>query len=380
MNEPNFKEPAIIGTVPAFLAFLNRKAANPTIQPTPDEYTWVYMFFCCYKSPVIMSVEENALPPVPVEPDQVAVASVVDRTRVVSPVHSLKDDSECFFILDNQALVELASRQFNCGSAVNRIVSIGVRTRTNILFQKAAQRYNDFCKIELPTTKEFQNHWAMTAFGENLKQCCEIVGLNRHINENIAATNFKESLLQPPQIGYFQSIVKQGDRRNEHLQGILLYADTTRFSLCHVVAVHGDQSFSKQYKQHEKDAKKPSTEFSRAYPHSAPSNPTQGGWKAPFGSLVPLAAIAYNPHVEHDCLSERGDGGLFRWSDATINKLESCSVTGANSLEEKQAVFVLHMLQFTYQLMMHQDTCVPIRPFNIFMGRALNLHNGRSKK
>jgi hypothetical protein len=377
-NDPNFIEPTKVGTVAAFLVYLKKLSANPIIQPTSDERTWIYLLLTCFKLPVIMSADEDALPPIePVQVDE-EVTSALSRTRVVSPVVGLIDDQERFRILDNPALVELAGRQFNCGSAVNTIVSIGVRRRTNILFPKAVQRFNDFRKIHLPQTNEFQYHWVMMALKDNLRVLCEIVALNRHVNENIAATNYKESLLQPHTSMYFRGIVEEGNAPNEHLHGILLYADTTRSSICHSIAVHGDQNnFSNQYKQDEKDSKKPSTAFSRVYPYSAPSNPTQGGWKARFNSLVPLVAIAFNPHAEHNCISERGNG-LFQWSDATINKLQSCSVSGANSLKEKQTVFVLHMLQFTYELMMHQDACVPNRPFNLFMGRALNLHNGRN--
>ena len=139
------------------------------------------------------------------------------------------------------------------------------------------------------------------------------------------------------------------------------------------MTVHGKKAtFSKQ---------KPSNELIKAYPKTKPSHSVEGEYRGEFSVLTEYIALAIDPSFpddnEIDCLTERGERGLFQWSDATMHKLESCKISGADSLEEKQIFVVLCMLQFTYELMMHPSTCVTSNPLKPFMGRAINLQKAR---
>ena len=80
-----------------------------------------------------------------------------------------------------------------------------------------------------------------------------------------------------------------------------------------------------------------------------------------------FVGIGLDPDGNHECLS-RSEGGLFVWSEATLNKL------GEDDLQTKQIKFVCCMMQFMYDLALKNEK-VELRdvPFRPFIGRMLNL-------
>ena len=104
-------------------------------------------------------------------------------------------------------------------------------------------------------------------------------------------------------------------------------------------------------------------------------------------SLSMHAVIAIEPNVDDidgedgdDCLTQTNGGGLFVWSAAALQKLDAARIAGVMTLKEKQIVFALRMLQFTYELMMKRADCVPSHPFKPFMGRAVVLQQSRDAR
>ena len=90
-----------------------------------------------------------------------------------------------------------------------------------------------------------------------------------------------------------------------------------------------------------------------------------------------VVGIAINSIEEDmvDCLTTRGDGGIFRWGEGIMKKLQS--MAGAESLRAKQIDYVLCMFEYTYLLMMSPTDRMKIVPFKPFMGRSLNLQKSR---
>ena len=134
------------------------------------------------------------------------------------------------------------------------------------------------------------------------------------------------------------------------------------------------------HKQHTDDQVKSndlSTELGRAYPLKKPHNSERGGWRGQFDDLMLYAAIIIDPNKGGDGKSITHDGGLFAWGADTLNKLNDCRVAGADNLMAKQVHLALHMIEFTYVLMMSKNKCVACTPFMPFMGWALNLQSNR---
>lgn len=66
--------------------------------------------------------------------------------------------------------------------------------------------------------------------------------------------------------------------------------------------------------------------------------------------------------------------------DATIAKLEGFSISGASTTTAKQLEYVLHMLEYTYLLMVHPNNyCIKSIPFKPFIGRSVTLQKNRTK-
>ena len=186
-------------------------------------------------------------------------------------------------------------------------------------------------------------------------------------------------MLCPVGYGAYAKVHESSDNRD--MQGLYLYHDKHRSSICHVGIVYGkDQSFWKRYKDDSSKSKASATEFALAYPSSKPFNPEGGGWKGLFSDLTMHTSIIIEPNDEYDeddCLTQTDGSGLFVWSETTLQKIESARIAGVTTSKEKQTVFALHMLQFTYELMMKRDDCVTSNPFRRFMGGAIALQKSR---
>ena len=201
-------------------------------------------------------------------------------------------------------------------------------------------------------------------------------------------------MLPPVGFGSYAKVHESSDNRD--MQGLFIYHDKQRSSICHADVVYGsDKSFSKRFKDNKSKSKGTATELAVAYPLRKPLNPEAGGWKGIFDDLSMHAVIAIEPNVDDvddvdgvdgvdgdDCLTQTDGGGLFVWSAATLQKLDAVRIAGVTTLKEKQIVFALRMLQFTYELMMKRADCVPSQshPFKPFIGRAVVLQNNRDAR
>ena len=73
-----------------------------------------------------------------------------------------------------------------------------------------------------------------------------------------------------------------------------------------------------------------------------------GKAKGAFCDLTLMVGIAINPSSNTECLT-RTSGGLFHWSERTINKIESVSV------EDKRMRLVVSMFSLFLNLMLDKD-------------------------
>lgn len=100
----------------------------------------------------------------------------------------------------------------------------------------------------VPKTKELQFHWAFMAFGQNLQRCVEIICLIREINKIVEACTSHDSMLSPVAYGAYAKAHESSDNRD--MQGLFLYYDRQRSSICHADVVYGcdkeDKSKSKR--------------------------------------------------------------------------------------------------------------------------------------
>ena len=71
----------------------------------------------------------------------------------------------------------------------------------------------------------------------------------------------------------------------------------------------------------------------------------RGGVKGTYSDLEILVDIAIDPSGSIDCLT-RSNGGMFVWSERTINKMESATI------ENKRLKFVLSMFALFLNLML----------------------------
>ena len=74
----------------------------------------------------------------------------------------------------------------------------------------------------------------------------------------------------------------------------------------------------------------------------------QGHAKGKFGDLDFIVGFAIDPNGNNDCLTQT-DGGLFCWSEGTINKI------GDVAAEDRRLKFVLCMFTLFLNLMMDID-------------------------
>ena len=373
-DDPLFQEPKFVGNVANVRATLEKLEDDPEVKLGPKEDTWLLRAVNLFQRPVIMSEDvaslssSNGQVVASNSPDDM-LPPVNERNIIVDAQALVSREEAVHSVIENESLLLNASQTL-LGCDFPSVATELMKEQAKALVPKITQRLGNFKQLRLADTNEIQHHWALEAFADNIGPLSEIVSMAGHVVANVEATALADCLLRPPSVGQYSHALSDNAK---NLQGIGIYYHNERARACFTFFIHSndDECFGKKYNTDMTLSEKGTTAFSRLYPSTKPPHPEMGGWNGLFTDLTMYTMIGINPRNNNDCLT-KVEGGLFKWSDATIKKLQDAKISGAD-LQSKQTTFVCCMLEFMYDLMINADADIANTPFKPFMGRTMNL-------
>eukprot|EP00984_Skeletonema_dohrnii_P027868 scaffold17562_cov140-Skeletonema_dohrnii-CCMP3373.AAC.3 len=369
-SDRKFQKSMNFGSPENVLKTIERMEANDSYQLDPKkDLTFYYKAFLLRNSPVILTINDDDNTNTSTEEPAAAAAAVdsesaVSQNIIVEASNGMAVDKvrRSLFLNNISLLSEVRACLYGC--ALNEIIPQSMKSQIESLTSKIPHRLHHRMQTQIQDSY-LHSHWALEAFKDNIHQLCQIIGMAGHINKNIASiTGLVHSLLRQPSQGCYAKV--DIDANNcKSKQGVGLYYDQESALFCHVGSVHGkkENTLGSRYDEDKKNSEKADTFFAQKYPSKQPRNAQWGGWSGTFGDLVFYAPIAFDPNAENDCLF-RKEGGLFVWSEATLNKLGESKVS--DDLKTKQLMFISCMFEFMYSLMMDATKSIPVKAFRPF--------------
>lgn len=363
--------PKKVGKAPDAKKVLDILAQNPHHKLDKDQDTWVlraYQQRTAKQLTLTMAVEvpEPLLDP-PLnsnaidieEGTQVSPAS--NQTIIVAAPHQ---HPKCLHsIFTSPEKVKEIKKCF-VGCIISTFITANKKRNSEILCQKVSARFKHHKDFRMKGKKHLENHWALTAFEENIPVLSEIVVLTNQVSNVIGRIKYDECMLRPMNLGVFQPALSDA---NKMLQGVYLFYDRERatFVLSRQVDGKEGKNFQTAYDENAKRAKNGTSLFCRKYPHII--SPLGGEAVGCFGDLDMIVGVGVNPTHDNDCLIRAVDG-VFFWSERTMAKINEIKISDYD-LKTKQIKFVTYMLSLFYELMLGLNSNASDGPgVDAFMG------------
>ena len=368
-SDKTFKKPANGGNATNLKATIAKLAANSDATLDKKEYTWVYQAWKKYKDPLLLQMlevddEEDETDPIQPTSSLVLPADIVVRTPSTPSIEQLTSST----IIESIDLVNQA-RDSLLGCVLvedsHRLAQLPLR---NLLIKQMIPRISSFRQ----SRQSYQYHWALDALADNIGRISDVLALARRIAANIETFSASECLLRAPGTGSYRKAFTNVDENvnNKALQGVALYLDKGRGSFRAATSASGtnEKTFEWKYDKDLKQSKNPESAnaLSKWYPFKTPSLRTEGGFYGTFEDLELCIGIGFDPTKDNACLT-REEGGLFVWSEATLNRLKESKA--ADDLETKKRILVCGMFELFFHLMLDARirSAIPLKAFSQFI-------------